>query len=640
MPDERGFLLAEEKQVLLRHFAPVLVLFPETPASAPYPDEGDAIYTVRGSYHPRAVEMFLELARVRYKRSVLLRQPGLIFARRRYTQELARARAGITPGDVEAAVEKYRTDPRYAGMSQQALIEAVHDRLVQEELSKRLHGLDLPLHRARNLKFWKAYFRYLNKLGPQVCRSVVYGRVLQGLAPLNAEIAPPTDPSKPPRASFGPVDVSRARVALQYWFHYLYDDWANRHEGDLESMTVLVSLDESLVLRARPLTAEELLGGVTPLEVGYSAHEDGFRRCWSDVQKTREGRPILYVARGSSASYFEWRLEGFPASARVGFVEKVLTVPGMFIGARRFLGRRWDTAYFARFTARGPQNTDWVAADPQPEDRSDQSPANAQERQIPCECRGVRRLPAFDEQAGLDDHTYYLETDRLFWIEMAQEYGLQWGQDSLFPGTQGPRGQTKAERDKKVAQVDQLVRLEVLIEEALTVIDRDLRKLSERRLAINNAIPQLEDALRPLRPAQLRAKGAFPTSARNFVYTMWAWILKVHPEAWPGGPGLLNQWRFARQLRPGIFSIFTWRGRAQPLLDRQDPLYHIKTLLARVRQMRYEMQLIESKWDNPFSWVRYTCLADSFFYGRRQRQTLTPADLQLIDCEDSPLSMR
>lgn len=640
MPDERGFLLPDEKDFLLRRYAPVLILFPEELKSAPYPDEGDAIYTVRGSYHPRAVEFFLNLARIRYKFPVILRHPFLIFSPRPYTTELQKASSTITQNQVSKAIESYKADPRYAGLHGESLHNAIFSRLAQEELSKQLRGLDLPLDRAKNLKHWKAYHRYLEQLTPDMRRSVVYGRVVQGLAPLNAAVAPPTETNQPPRASFGPVDVKRTRVALQYWFHYYYDDWANRHEGDLESITLLLNLDDALILRARKLTEDEMINGAHVLEAGYSAHEDGYRRRWDDVQITRTGRPIVYVARGSSASYFEWRLEGYAASARVGFVEKALTIPGTLIGARRFLGRRWDTEYLARFTARGPENTDWVAVDPLAYDRHERSPQNMLEQQAPCECYGVRRVPAFDDNAGYRDNTYYLETKNLFWIEMAQEYGLQWGQNSLFPGAKGPRGQKKSERDKKGKQVDQLVRLEMLIEEALITIDRDLRKLSERKLAVTNAIPQLDEALKPLRPSRLKKASAFPAGTRNYVYTMWAWILKIHPEAWPGGPGLVNSWRFSRQLRPGILSLFRWRGKIQPLLDRQDPLYHIKTLLARIRQVRYEIQHTGSKWDNPFSWVRYTCQADTFYYGRYHRDTLTEVDLRLIDCEDSSISMQ
>ena len=82
MPDENGYLLPDERRALLRRFAPVLVLFPEAKEQAPYPDDGDAIYTVRGSYHPRSLELFLSEARVRYRPSVWLSDLRLLWRAR------------------------------------------------------------------------------------------------------------------------------------------------------------------------------------------------------------------------------------------------------------------------------------------------------------------------------------------------------------------------------------------------------------------------------------------------------------------------------------------------------------------------------------------------------------------------------
>ncbi len=146
---------------------------------------------------------------------------------------------------------------------------------------------------------------------------------------------------------------------------------------------MLVELDQDTIRQARELDETELLKNVVMHDVGYAVHEDGYRRSWEDVQKTKDGRPIVYVARGSSASYFAWRLEGYPASARLGVVEKVLTLPGRLSRGRRLFGRRWDALYTARFTGRDPKNTDWVAADPDPFDRLDEARADPFERWIP-----------------------------------------------------------------------------------------------------------------------------------------------------------------------------------------------------------------------------------------------------------------
>ena len=82
MPDHQGYLLPGEREILLRRFAPVLVLFPEIRNQAPYPDDGDPIYTVRGSYHPRTVNLFLKQGTVRYRWTAWLRAPRLLFSPR------------------------------------------------------------------------------------------------------------------------------------------------------------------------------------------------------------------------------------------------------------------------------------------------------------------------------------------------------------------------------------------------------------------------------------------------------------------------------------------------------------------------------------------------------------------------------
>jgi hypothetical protein len=73
-------------------------------------------------------------------------------------------------------------------------------------------------------------------------------------------------------------------VALQYWFCYYYDDWANDHEGDWESLVILARDGQ-------------------PFAAAASAHEAGEYRVWRDVE-TWQGRPVLYVAAGSHALYF------------------------------------------------------------------------------------------------------------------------------------------------------------------------------------------------------------------------------------------------------------------------------------------------------------------------------------------------
>lgn len=618
MPDSNGFLLPNERNILLRRFAPVLVLFPERQEQAPYPDEGDAIYTVRSSYHPRAVEFFLKHAKVRYRRRVLLRHLGLLLNPRPYIEEVETARQSITQNDLLAAMDEHRDDPRYSGLAEAIFRDAMLIRLVQQRLARRVRGFDLPGFRGHNIKQWQTYFELLGQTDRHAQDSVVYGRLVQGLAPLGRDrTAPEFDVVQASR--YGPYDVSQARVALQYWFHYYYDDWANRHEGDWESITVLLEIDPALIQQDRELDEKELLTGVQGRDVGYASHEDGYRRLWEDVQKTGEGRPIVYIARGSSASYFAWRLDGYPTSARVGFVEKLLGGLGSLMRGRRFLGRRWDAEFRARFTGRDPKNTDWTAVDPLPEDRLDGSSSDPAERLVPSSCRGVRRVPDFGSAAGQDERTYHLEVDDLFWLEMVQEYGVQWGENYFLPGARGPGGKSKAERDKERQAINRLALVEAIIEDTLDQIIRP-------RLLAASAMPELDSALRPLRPRSLKQKGCFPPIVRPYVYAAWAAVLRVHPEAWPGGPGLFLRWRFARL------------PRQHPLLEREDPIYHVKSLLAQIRRIRYEDQHEGSKWDNPFAWVRYICRADTFYYGMAHVHSLDRLDLNRLDCADVDMS--
>jgi hypothetical protein len=69
-------------------------------------------------------------------------------------------------------------------------------------------------------------------------------------------------------------------------------------------------------------------------------------------------------------------------------------------------------------------------------------------------------------------------------------------------------------------------------------------------------------------------------------------------------------------------------------------MYHLKSLLAQVRRTRYEAQLLGSKWDNPFAWVRHACLADTVYYGKTHTRTMEPEEiLRQLDCVDAELSI-
>jgi hypothetical protein len=73
------------------------------------------------------------------------------------------------------------------------------------------------------------------------------------------------------------------RIAIEYWFLYLYNDFYDRHEGDWEGVTVF-------------------LQGTSPMGVSYSQHQGRGWSPWS-AQTTSGAHPVVYVARGSHADY-------------------------------------------------------------------------------------------------------------------------------------------------------------------------------------------------------------------------------------------------------------------------------------------------------------------------------------------------
>ena len=84
-------------------------------------------------------------------------------------------------------------------------------------------------------------------------------------------------------------------LALQYWMFYYFNDWNNDHEGDWEM--VMLFFDAT--------TAEEALRQ-EPTRVVYAQHGGGERADW-DAEKLskEEGHPVVYVARGAHASFYE-----------------------------------------------------------------------------------------------------------------------------------------------------------------------------------------------------------------------------------------------------------------------------------------------------------------------------------------------
>jgi hypothetical protein len=100
------------------------------------------------------------------------------------------------------------------------------------------------------------------------------------------------------------------KLALQYWFFYVFNDFNNLHEGDWEMI--------QLVFDAR--NAREALSQ-KPVEVGFSSHEGAERAAWGDdkLRLVDGTHPVVYPAAGSHANKYTAALYlGSSAEAGVG----------------------------------------------------------------------------------------------------------------------------------------------------------------------------------------------------------------------------------------------------------------------------------------------------------------------------------
>jgi Vacuolar protein sorting-associated protein 62 len=85
------------------------------------------------------------------------------------------------------------------------------------------------------------------------------------------------------------------KLALQYWFFYVFNNFNNKHEGDWEM--IQLDFDAS--------SPEEALGR-RPAEVGYSQHDGAERAHWGDdkLELVDGTHPVVYPAAGSHANYY------------------------------------------------------------------------------------------------------------------------------------------------------------------------------------------------------------------------------------------------------------------------------------------------------------------------------------------------
>ena len=100
------------------------------------------------------------------------------------------------------------------------------------------------------------------------------------------------------------------RLALQYWFFYVFNDFNDKHEGDWE----MIQLDFDTATAVRAL-------GLKPALVGYSQHEGAESAHWGDskLEIVDGTHPVVYPALGSHANYYTSALHlGRSAAQGVG----------------------------------------------------------------------------------------------------------------------------------------------------------------------------------------------------------------------------------------------------------------------------------------------------------------------------------
>lgn len=282
--------LTQAQQVaLLQAYNPVLILFPNQPLGISRPGTPKLLFGHRrGDYHPSSADVFLTESIYRpFPRSfslldLLFRGHGLL----RFLAPLF----GLAGNNGQR-------------LGLQAILNLMRD--TNPANAMRNWELDLePLPSQDAKRAWSNYQQMVQ--GGLAGPVIAYGRCLES------------------------VDG----VALQYLYLYLYNDFKNKHEGDWESVTVVLD----------PL--------LDPQGVGLTAHAGGHYVPWVEVQRTGllGTRPLIYVAQGSHAGYGHYRAEGYRIDKHFDSM-----APPPFMGwlvriIRWVVGRlRWR---------------DWVPADP------------------------------------------------------------------------------------------------------------------------------------------------------------------------------------------------------------------------------------------------------------------------------------
>ena len=278
---------------LVRRYSPYLVLFSEPESSEeprPY-RKGEA------DYHPRPVELFLDTAllatSMRFGVATvfsfvlgfagLLGGPAAVLSQDDWdlTTIAATMATSIALGLIGASIPVYAA-LKFSPRGVQAIRSALRRRFTDGLRTSRLIGARSPR------KAWETYIQSIQN-APVDRGPTCYVHVVDK-----------------PRGSPG--------LALQYWMFYYANDFWNYHNADWEVVTVF-------------LPSNPQAGDHEPVACAYSCHVNGRLRLWDDVIKGGDSKthPVVYVARGSHANYFE--------PTPVGYETRV-SRPWRFFGVR------------------------------------------------------------------------------------------------------------------------------------------------------------------------------------------------------------------------------------------------------------------------------------------------------------------
>ncbi len=194
----------------------------------------------------------------------------------RHIQQLARDGATPTLAGVEELLERHapvlrldRDEPQ-----QPVAVEFLMDWGTLRGLQGEAVSKDTAMSPSRFLGLHPERRGYLDLPGSNPTETLeLLTREVARVSPIPAVYATAaTDPSHP------------GLVCLQYWFCWAYNDWVNTHEGDWEHITVLVEADGRVQ-------------GVSFAQHGYEYPVPAGQVVWEGT------RPVVYVGRGSHASY-------------------------------------------------------------------------------------------------------------------------------------------------------------------------------------------------------------------------------------------------------------------------------------------------------------------------------------------------